>query len=51
MHKVLLLASKFYLINILGLMDSDMVFNYAVKNSYSIERKTSLMEFITNKYR
>lgn len=26
-------------------------FNYAVKNSYSIERKTSLMEFITNKYR
>lgn len=25
-------------------------FNYAVKNSYSIERKTSLMEFITNKY-
>lgn len=26
-------------------------FNYAVKNSYSIERKTSLTEFITNKYK
>ena len=25
-------------------------FNYAVKNSYSIERKTSLTEFIMNKY-
>ena len=26
-------------------------FNYAVQNSYSIERKTSLTEFIMNKYR
>lgn len=32
MHKVLFLSSKFYLINILGLMDSDMVFNYSIKN-------------------
>jgi len=32
MHKVIFLASKFYLINILGLIDSDMVFNYASKN-------------------
>lgn len=32
MHKVLMLSSKFYLINILGLVDSDMVFNYAIKN-------------------
>lgn len=32
MHKVLFLSSKFYLINILGLIDSDMVFNYAIKN-------------------
>jgi len=32
MHKVIFLASKFYLINILGLVDSDIVFNYAFKN-------------------
>lgn len=32
MHKVIFLASKFYLINILGLVDSDIVFNYATKN-------------------
>ena len=42
LHKVLLLSSKFYLINILGLPDSDLVFNYAIKNCpngnlYSLE--------------
>lgn len=32
MHKVLFLASKFYLMNILGLPDDQMTFNYAIKN-------------------
>ena len=32
MHKVLFLSSKFYLINILGLTDSDLVLNYSLKN-------------------
>ena len=32
LHKVIFLASKFYMINILGLIDSDLVFNYAIKN-------------------
>lgn len=32
LQKVLLLTSKFYLINLLGLTDSDMLFNYAIKN-------------------
>ena len=32
MNKVIFLSSKFYLINIMGLQDSDMVFNYAIKN-------------------
>lgn len=32
MHKVLLLASKFYMINVLGMKDSEMVFNYAFRN-------------------
>jgi hypothetical protein len=32
MHKVLFLASKFYLINLLGLQDNEMTFNYAIKN-------------------
>lgn len=32
LHKVLLLSSKFYMINILGMKDSDLVFNYALKN-------------------
>jgi hypothetical protein len=31
-HKVLFLASKFYLINILGLSDGEMAVNYAMKN-------------------
>lgn len=31
-HKVIMLASKFFMINLLGMKDSDMVFNYAVKN-------------------
>ena len=48
MHKVLFLASKFYLINILGLTDSDMVFNYAVKNCpngniYSLQEVNELV--------
>lgn len=49
MHKVLFLASKFYLINILGLADSDMVFNYAIKNCpngniYSLEEVNELVD-------
>lgn len=32
MHKVILLSSKFFMINIMGASDSDMVFNYAIKN-------------------
>lgn len=32
MNKVLMLSSKFYMINILGLKDTDMIFNYAIKN-------------------
>jgi len=32
MQKVLFLASKFYLVNILGLADTEMAFNYAIKN-------------------
>jgi hypothetical protein len=32
LHKVLYLASKFYLINILGLNDNEMTNNYALKN-------------------
>jgi len=32
MHKVILLSSKFYLINILGLNDDEVTFNYAYKN-------------------
>lgn len=31
-HKVLFLASKFFIINVLGNQDSEMVFNYAIKN-------------------
>lgn len=32
MSKIIFLSSKFYLINIMGLADSDIVFNYAIKN-------------------
>lgn len=32
LHKVYLLSSKFFLINLLGMKDSDQVFNYALKN-------------------
>ena len=32
LHKVTMLSSKFYLINILGLDDNEMTFNYAIKN-------------------
>lgn len=31
-HKVVMLASKFFMINLLGMKDSEMVFNYAIKN-------------------
>ena len=31
-HKVLFLSSKFYMLNIMGMKDSDLVFNYAIKN-------------------
>jgi len=48
MHKVLFLASKFYMINVLGLPDSDMVFNYAIKNCpngniYSLQEVNELV--------
>ena len=32
MHKVIMLSSKFFMINIMGSSDSDIVFNYAIKN-------------------
>jgi hypothetical protein len=32
MHKVLFLSSKFYMINLLGLLDNEMTFNYALRN-------------------
>ena len=32
MHKVLMLSSKFFMINLMGAEDNDMVFNYAIKN-------------------
>lgn len=35
-QKILFLASKFYLINVIGLKDGDMVFNYAIKNTTSL---------------
>ena len=31
-HKVIMLASKFFMINILGMEDNDTTFNYAIKN-------------------
>ncbi|MMZ42092.1 hypothetical protein D1872_36090 [compost metagenome] len=31
-HKVLLLASKFYMINVLGMPDTEMAYNYALQN-------------------
>lgn len=48
MHKVLFLSAKFYLINVLGLTDSDMVFNYAIKNCpngniYSLQEVNDLV--------
>lgn len=48
LHKVLMLSSKFYMINILGLMDSDTVFNYAIKNCpngnlYSLEEVNDIV--------
>ena len=32
LHKVQFLASKFYMLNVLGLEDNEMVFNYAIRN-------------------
>lgn len=32
MHKVIFLSSKFYMINVLGIPNSDITFNYAIKN-------------------
>jgi len=48
LHKVLLLSSKFYLINILGLPDNELVFNYAIKNCpngnlYSLEETNNIL--------
>lgn len=31
-HKVMMLASKFFMINILGMKDNELTFNYAIKN-------------------
>lgn len=49
LHKVLLLSSKFYLINILGLPDNEIVFNYAIKNCpngnlYSLQEANELLQ-------
>lgn len=49
LHKVLLLSSKFYMINILGLPDNDLVFNYAVKNCpngnlYSLQETNEILK-------
>lgn len=49
LHKVLFLASKFYLINMLGLPDSDMTTNYALRNviagnPYSLREVNELVQ-------
>lgn len=49
LHKILMLSSKFYMINMLGHQDSDMVFNYAVKNCpngnlYTLKEANSLFD-------
>jgi hypothetical protein len=49
MHKVLFLASKFYMINVLGLADNEMTFNYAIKNCvngnpYTIKEVNNLVK-------
>jgi hypothetical protein len=49
MHKVLFLSSKFYMINVLGLPENDMTFNYAIKNCingnpYSIKEVNDLVK-------
>lgn len=60
-HKVIMLASKFFMINHLGMSDSDITFNYAIKNcpngnimalqelndSFSTENFANLDTFIT----
>lgn len=48
-HKILMLSSKFYMLNILGNHDGDSVFNYAIKNCpngniYSLKEADSLFD-------
>lgn len=48
-HKLLMLSSKFYMINILGNQDNESVFNYAIKNCpngniYSLKEANSLFD-------
>lgn len=44
LQKVLFLASKFFLVNILGLKDSNTVFNYAIKNCGGDESHISIID-------
>lgn len=49
MHKVLLLASKFYMINVLGMADNEMTFNYASRNCpnanlYSLKEANDILK-------
>lgn len=44
LHKVLFLASKFFIVNIMGIPDSDMVFNYAIKNCGGGESHISIQD-------
>lgn len=49
MNKLLFLSSKFYLINIMGMADNDVVFNYAIKNCpngnlYSLKDVNELLQ-------
>lgn len=49
MHKVIMLSSKFFMLNVLGVeKDSDMIFNYAIKNCqngnvYSLKEANGLV--------
>lgn len=47
MHKVIMLSSKFFMINVMGAEDNDIVFNYAIKNCqngnlYTLKEANSL---------
>lgn len=49
MHKVILLSSMFYLINIMGLTNNDIVFNYSIKNCpngnlYTLQQTANMMK-------